>query len=61
VAIPNPSDDIFNLNIATDWQLFSSDGKMLKTEFGKVVNLADYQTGFYILKSKEGILKLIKN
>lgn len=59
-AYPNPSQSgIFNLSRTVDFDIYSSDGILIKSGSGKEVNLSTTKRGVYVLKAENKVLQLI--
>jgi poly(hydroxyalkanoate) depolymerase family esterase len=58
---PNPSEDgNFNLSLATEWRVYNTIGEMILQGYDTRINLSDYPSGIYILESKFGRQKIVK-
>ena len=52
-AFPNPSTDVFNLPIKTDWEVFSITGvKVLSVKDTQTLNMSNISKGMYFAKAK---------
>jgi endo-chitodextinase len=59
---PNPSKNgLFNFSESTYFEVFNLQGQQIFSNNGRVLNLSTYPSGVYLLKTKSGYLKLIKN
>jgi len=58
---PNPTNGEVNLNTKQEWTLFNTLGSMIKKGNGKTLSVANYPSGLYFLKTKNGsVAKIIK-
>lgn len=57
---PNPTSGLFYMNIEMDYRLYSVDGRLIEEGASNTINLSDYKTGVYILKTPNGITKIMK-
>jgi hypothetical protein len=59
-AYPNPSfNGIFNLRNSETWEVYSTLGQKILSGESSVIDLSDFNKGLYLLKTKDGIDKLI--
>ena len=57
---PNPVTTVLHLSEETPWTLLSATGQLLETGIGNTINMSQRTQGFYFVKVKTGILKVIK-
>lgn len=60
LVFPNPSSSgVFNMNQERDWQVFSTNGELIKEGEGISIDLSDRVKGLYLLKTSNKITKLL--
>lgn len=57
---PNPTTGIINLSKEVDYELLRIDGKLLASGTGATLDLSELSNGLYLLKTREGVIKVIK-
>jgi len=59
-AYPNPTTGVVYLNKQVDLKVYDLQGVLLKTTFDNKIDLSAYIRGLYLLRTKEELIKIIK-
>lgn len=60
VLYPNPTTDVLNLSINSEWSLYNMNGQCIATGSGTKIHLLDYEKGVYWVSIGEKKYKIIK-
>ena len=60
LGFPNPVENEVHLNSSSNWHLFDTTGNILKEGQSRTIEFNELSSGFYIIQTENGAIKVYK-